>query len=355
MPSPVIFVPGLPSAHLRDTNSDRRFYLKLGLSAFDNPLLRGPNDLQTNDGVREDGPIASAKLGPIDLVKQAKSLYKLLRRHGIESVKFGWAARLRLARAIRDLRRSSGERVTIIAHSTGGLVLRSCLEAEPQLAVSIKKIITFGVPWAGTPQSMLYVNRQSGFAGGLVSPRKAQEIVVHSWGGFDLFPPDPTHLFDEDNMALNLTYRQQGTGKRQISALTDRHWINSLPEGSESRRDPALHSLPQPPGAASTDPRPRRRRHGTQEVWGLVARRRHGRCAHLPRADRRLPEEDHSGAQRTVEQPWLHQPARSSPRRSRSTSLLLRRDRRRRLESRERRRQGKGALRRPRRTGSDAR
>ena len=135
--------------------------------------------------------------------------------------------------------------MTIIAHSTGGLVLRSCLEAEPQLAVSIKKIIAFGVPWAGTPQSMLYVNRQSGFAGGLVSPRKAQEIVVHSWGGFDLFPPDPTHLFDEDKVALNLTYRQQGTGKRQVSALTDRHWINSFPEGlraAATQRCIASHS-----------------------------------------------------------------------------------------------------------------
>jgi len=249
MPDPVIYVPGLPASHLRSTNPDKRIFIRLSPGAFGNALLRGPNDLSVDDGVREDGPISSVKLGFIDIARQAKSLYKRLKKYKIVPVKFGWdwrrpvyddtydwSAHPRLARTIRDLRRDSGERVTIIVHSTGGLVLRKCLEQEPQLAASIRKVIAFGVPWAGTPQSMLYINAQSGFAG-VVSAAKAQKVLVHAWAGFDLFPPNPAHLVDERGRALNLTFRQQGNGKRQVSALTDRDWLRSLPE---ALRAPAL-------------------------------------------------------------------------------------------------------------------
>ncbi len=245
MPDPVLFVPGLPASNLRDTSIDKRFFVK-PLAGFNNPLFRGPNDPAVDDGVREDGPIhAAIELGPIDIAKQAATLYKKLKKLGIDDpVKFGWdwrrsvydsafnwGARPRLARAIRDLRQATGERVTVIVHSTGGLALRSCLEADQPLAASIRRVIAFGVPWAGTPQSMLYINGQSGFAV-VVPPEKAQDIICHSWAAFDLFPPDPTHLADENGDPLNLTYRQQGNVRTQASALVDTAWINSLPSAA---------------------------------------------------------------------------------------------------------------------------
>ena len=66
MPAPLLFVPGLPSSHLRDTVENRRFYLTRG---FRNPLLEGPNNLNAFEPVRAGEPIRSAIKIRLDMEK----------------------------------------------------------------------------------------------------------------------------------------------------------------------------------------------------------------------------------------------------------------------------------------------
>jgi len=255
MPRPVIFVPGLPASHLfdRTTGSDpEKIFLILG--GFKNSRLEGPDDLYAAEPIRAGDPVRHAlKFLVWDIAKQAGSLYDILSRLGIDPIKLGWDWRRpvwddvfadpngpfsvhhRLAKAIRDARQATGQKVVIIAHSTGGLVLRPVLEDKPDLVDDVELVIAFGVPWAGTPKSMEVVNGQEGFADGLVSPQRAQEIIVRSWAAWDLFPPDPIHLLDRHGRPLMLTFRRLSGGVRQqVCALTDTDWIHSLPPGLQA-------------------------------------------------------------------------------------------------------------------------
>ncbi len=207
--------------------------------------------MRTGDPIRR-----AARILLFDIAKQAGSLYDILNKLKVEIVPFGWdwrrpvydeehpfSVQNRLPEALRKAHEDFGTKPVVIVHSTGGLVLRSCLEARPQLARVIGRTIAFGVPWAGTPQSMLYANGQSGFAG-LVGREKAQRLLVHSWAGWDVFPPDSTHLHDSRGRPLNLAFRQVATGKQQVNPLADLDWVNSLPEALQApsrKRAAAAH------------------------------------------------------------------------------------------------------------------
>ena len=244
MPKPVIYVPGLPASHISNMTTGKTVFLNL--FNFGDPLLQCPDDLHATEPIRAGMPIRRAlTLLMFDLAKQAQSLYDLLGRCGIDPVRVGWdwrrpvyddvfsdpagpfSVQHRLTRAIRETRNSSGKKVVIVVHSTGGLVLRSLLEQDPSLVDDIELVFAFGVPWAGTPRSIETINGQKGFV--VVGPERAQEILACSWAAWDLFPPDPTHLQDVSGKPLMMTYRQTPTGQRQVNALVDTDWINSLP------------------------------------------------------------------------------------------------------------------------------
>lgn len=238
MSKPVIYVPGLPASHLHERATEKRIFLSLG---FNNPQLEGPNDLGAHDPVRAGEPIRRvAKFLFFDLAKQAESLYDLLGRFGIKATPFGWdwrrpvwdlarpdSVQRKLAAKLAELHPPSGPQVTVIVHSTGGLVLRALLERQPDLCRHIERVIAFGVPWAGTLKSLRFINGQSGFAG-IVPASRTQKVLTRSWAAFDLLPPDPTHLID-GNGPLALTFRRTAQGDQPASALVDRDWINSLP------------------------------------------------------------------------------------------------------------------------------
>ena len=241
MTDPVLFVPGFPGSHLRDADGTRIF---LTLSAS-NPLLAGPDTLG-DDGVRADEPIRAAlTLGFLDIAKQAGTLYDLLDTLGVDPLKHGWdwrrpvwdeapgfGTQARLAAAIEAAFAADGP-VTVIAHSTGGLVVRALLEARHDLVPKVGRLIAFGVPWAGVLLTLDYLNGDRGFAGGLVSAARSQEVIAAAWAAFDLIPPDPAHLADPlTGVPLLMTYRTDAGGaKVAVDPFADLGWLDVLPVG----------------------------------------------------------------------------------------------------------------------------
>ncbi len=242
MSRPVIYVPGLPGSHLLDRDSGRKIFLNI--PALLSPTrrkevlhrLRGPDNLQTADSVIAGEPIRrTARLLLFDIAKQADSLYDILERVGIEVKRFGWDWRrpvwdgpmlTKLHDQIVQMNQDSGLPVTLIAHSTGGLVVRRLLEEKGQDVAfldRIERVIGFGVPWAGTLKSLEFLAGEIGFGAGLVSPAQAQDTLARSWASFDLLPPDPstTDLRNVDGSPLDLAINTQG---QQVSPLIARDW-----------------------------------------------------------------------------------------------------------------------------------
>ena len=265
MSAPVIYIPGLPGSHLDTHPGGKRIFLNI-LAMLPKPgkeilqQLTGPDDLTRLDGIVAGPPIRrGAKILFFDLAKQAESLYEILRKLGIDAVKFGWdwrrpvwdplaadGTQARLEAAIRKRHAQGGGKITVIAHSTGGLVIRHLLERKAQagdlaFVRMIGRIIAFGVPWAGTLKSMRFLLARRGFA--TIGPRRAQRVIAGSWGAFDLLPPDPakTAMVDRHGFALKLAV--DGSG-RQVSPLIKRDWFDPvLAPGMHLRADGADQNL----------------------------------------------------------------------------------------------------------------
>src|SRR5215207_249918 len=156
---PLVFIPGLPGTEIREAATGVELFPNL-LSLTSTTMrprlleqLSGPDDPDADDGVEPGEPIRSVKQllvsSIIDLsgsLKQADTLYDILTDLGYDIEDrdrfrpVGWDWRRPVdqgrvmrdvAAAIEDLHRTTGERVTVIAHSTGGLILRSLLEGPP--------------------------------------------------------------------------------------------------------------------------------------------------------------------------------------------------------------------------------
>lgn len=265
MSRPVLFIPGLPGSHLDTVPGGRRIFLNI-LAMLPSPgrdilrQLTGPDDLTRLDGIVAGPPIRrGAKILFFDLAKQAESLYEILRKLGIQPVRFGWdwrrpvwdplpvdGSQARLEAAIRTRHAQGGGKITVIAHSTGGLLIRHLLEQKAlagdlTFVRKIGRIIAFGVPWAGTLKSMRFLLGRRGFA--TIGPRRAQRVIAGSWGAFDLLPPDPgkTAMVDRRGFALKLAV--DGSG-RQVSPLVKRDWFDpALAAGMHLRADGADQNL----------------------------------------------------------------------------------------------------------------
>ena len=198
----VIFVPGLPGSHLFETGprggQGEKIFLKpvdLLFGRVDRRLLGPhPDRLGDPDPIRAGEPIRRARLLFLDF-KQAQGLYDVLERHcGVASAQIhpvGWDWRRPVADAIvaNDLaaaiqRAPSGS--VLIAHSTGGLVARSVLEAHPALCDRLSAVVAIGVPWIGTLKSLAVLVRKESLS--LVSRAGAQRVLAHSCAAMDLLP-----------------------------------------------------------------------------------------------------------------------------------------------------------------------
>ncbi|HET9766604.1 MAG TPA: hypothetical protein VFS60_07140 [Thermoanaerobaculia bacterium] len=216
---PVVYVPGLPASELLDVATKERLFLNLGLLISKTgrqtllPRLEGPNDPTKPDGVVAGLPLADIlDLPLLDVGKVAQSLYDILRTLGYTGFRppfgshfraVGWDWRLpvdhaeaqrALAAAIDDLHASTGKRVVPILHSTGGLVLRALVEARPALVDKIDRVVSLGVPWAGTLKSFRFLAGNTRFFP--LSKAETQHTIGRSWAAYDLLPPDPAKTPD---------------------------------------------------------------------------------------------------------------------------------------------------------------
>ncbi len=209
---PLVFIPGLPGSELVDNDWARKIWPSLGTLLEDKQRLlerlAGPEDPEEIDGVFPGPPIRSvAKLAFIDVSKQAITLYRILEDIGYDVAEeqhvkpLGWDWRkpvdgtqvqTDLRWAIKTLSERFDRPVTLLVHSTGGLVARAFLEriahTEPEILGLVEEMIAIGVPWAGTLKPVRVIGLGDPVAGGLISASEAREALGRSHAAFDLMP-----------------------------------------------------------------------------------------------------------------------------------------------------------------------
>ena len=163
---PVLFIPGFPASELHDSVSGQTVFPPSLTTLLDPQKKRAfLNQIVDIPGTLIAGPPILATLG---IAKQAQSLYAILDDHygydtsGLSPRDFapiGWDWREAIdasavQQSIRDvldlLSPQQSGNVVAIVHSTGGLVFRAFLEANPAYAKCFEQVLAFGVPWCGT-------------------------------------------------------------------------------------------------------------------------------------------------------------------------------------------------------------
>lgn len=258
LPKPLVFVPGFPGSAIEDLQRNLELFPNLAalLDTTMRPILvqrlSGPDDLTANDGVAAGEPIRSVSrllavpfLDLVGSIKQAQSLYDILqgfgyggfsKPYGARFRPVGWdwrrpvddpAARGAIAAAVGELYAGTQEPVTIVCHSTGGLVVRAALEGAPELAGKVERVIALAVPWVGTLQSLPYLLAQQAFSPFTVT--ETQSIVAHSWAAFDLLPPDTATVQMTDGEGDLDLFTAAG---KQSSPLVATGWMNDVAAGA---------------------------------------------------------------------------------------------------------------------------
>lgn len=257
---PVVFIPGFPASELllRD-GGEKLFPPSVGdvlsparkqrllqlLAGPDNP----PGSIVAGEPIR-----SSVRIAGIDLGEQAQALYNILgtygytTRGGTDFAPVGWDWRQAVdtdrvdgdvAAAIDRLAQlNGGAKVVVMVHSTGGLVLRRCLELRPELAGKIEQVLSFGIPWAGTLQAVVSV--AVGQAIGLfppieISADEVRGVMIRCQAAYDLFPPDPekTDMTGADHTPLDLFMVENQTF--QAGPLVNLAWVPGGAAGDAMR------------------------------------------------------------------------------------------------------------------------
>jgi lecithin:cholesterol acyltransferase len=228
---PVIFIPGFPASELHDSISGQTVFPPSLTTLLDSQKKRAfLNEIIVVPGPLIAGLPITAILG---IAKQAQSLYDILGGHygydisGVNPRDFapiGWDWREAIdasvvQQSIRDvldlLSPNKNQNVVAIVHSTGGLVFRAFLEANPAYAQCFEQVLAFGVPWCGTLAALHAVNQgeSAGFLFiKLISASESASMISHAQAAYDLLPTDPsTNLFISNGQAT--------------TPLADQSWI----------------------------------------------------------------------------------------------------------------------------------
>ncbi|HBR79411.1 MAG TPA: hypothetical protein DEA46_03220, partial [Candidatus Moranbacteria bacterium] len=119
---------------------------------------------------------------------------------------------------------SKSGKVTIVAHSNGGLVAKSLMAEHPELADKVDKIILVASPQMGTPLatlSMLYGYEES--IPTLLSQKKARTLIENMPGAYGLLPSAEylTRQRDAGDALINFSSENSERGKMFKEAYGD--------------------------------------------------------------------------------------------------------------------------------------
>jgi pimeloyl-ACP methyl ester carboxylesterase len=139
-----------------------------------------------------------------------------------------------LVRAIRQLRDEAGTSMDVVAHSMGGLVLRQALAEAPELASSIRRIVTLGTPHRGTA---LLRGRRSGPVARMMGPDAPYvkglpefHAVAPSVEVLTLSARHDWIVFPRDTAHLSGTHRVTVEDLGHLGLLTDRRCFRQVAE-----------------------------------------------------------------------------------------------------------------------------
>lgn len=242
MAKPVVFIPGLPASELWHVVPNERIFPPSLGTLFDAKrraeLVSELCDI-TSTNIVAGQPIRLV----MSIAKQAQSLYDILRsRFGytIESGDnfraVGWDWRLAtdhakvqqdIRDAIAELKTATGQNVVVILHSTGGLVFRRLIDADPTVLTSVDTILSFGVPWAGTLTALNYLTdgEAIGFLSAKLTAAQTRTALRCSQAAYDLCPPDPAQTYFTMPSGQPFVLVQDGK-KQPIAPLTTTSWMS---------------------------------------------------------------------------------------------------------------------------------
>jgi len=211
---PVVFIPGYPGIDLFDLRQDRTIFpppyslplMKIRHKKDVVAALKGPEDPNQFDGVIPLGPLDhKVKFLGLGFGEEAKSLYDVLKKLDYDPlsrnmmIPVGWDWRLpvghidtmrRVTWAVDALFAETGRKVTILVHSTGGLVLRAYLKRTRKVSDKVAGVLSLGVPWAGALKTLKAMQHGSSIRD--LSPAQVKEILGRSHAAYDVMPPDPS-------------------------------------------------------------------------------------------------------------------------------------------------------------------
>lgn len=248
---PVIYIPGFPASKLHHTTLHRDIFpptpgdLLPGNREQTAGRLVGPDDPDSEQVITTSGVIKAVEIFGFPFTREADTLYHILRRFGytegrdFRPVPWDWrlpvyhrTVRDRVRTTIEELHREYGQPVVVLAHSTGGLVIRALLEETSAtdggaLARKVDHVVGMGVPWAGTLKTLRYVGIGAGEAG--LNKDQMRRVIGGAWAAFDLMPPDPARTALQDD-AGNLLRLYVDAAGNQVGPLVDRRWMAGRPE-----------------------------------------------------------------------------------------------------------------------------
>ena len=124
------------------------------------------------------------------------------------------ATMAKLDALVNQARAQAGtSQVDIVGHSMGGLVARNYLSANAATAAKVRRLITLGTPYLGSPKflkSLLYGDQFGpSFLGLGLDPAEVQDLVQNMAGGWELLPTRAYYNFyDNSNGNLLSPYRE---------------------------------------------------------------------------------------------------------------------------------------------------
>jgi pimeloyl-ACP methyl ester carboxylesterase len=242
---PVLFIPGFPASELHDGASGRTVFPPSLTTLLDSAKKQKFIDEVIDvPGALIAGPPITTILG---IAKQAQSLYDIVGGHfgydtsGVNPMEFGpigwdWRQSISDDQVQRDIRDvldlvspNKSRNVVAIVHSTGGLVFRAFLEANPSYARCFEQVLAFGVPWCGTLAALHAITEgeSQGFLFiKLISAKESAWMISHAQAAYDLFPTDPTtNLFTANGSWIRNAYMRtlarnaHGAFARRFNAL----------------------------------------------------------------------------------------------------------------------------------------